>query len=113
MQVNLITTDEAKQLGIAHSILLNEGHGAFGEPDNSYEYIVFINNKTERLSSNNTDLILYTGKSPNREVLQVIREYHCSDKLLEVMIPEALAQRKKDRQRKLDELIKEVENDNK
>jgi len=111
MQIQIVTTDEAKLLGLAHSIMTEEGHGAFGEPDNSYANVVYLDNKQIRLSDD--DLVMYMGEQPNREIIQVLSEWNCSDKLLSIMNPEALTKRKKDRQRKLLALQKEIENDNK
>lgn len=109
MKIELVTFDEAKKLGLIHNILLHEGHGAFGEPDNTYEDIVYIGKKIETISHN--DLILFDGKSPNREVLQIISEWNSSDKLLEVINPKALSKRKKEKYEKYLKLKMEIESD--
>jgi hypothetical protein len=109
MKVELVTAKEAKNLGLVHSRLLHEGHGAFGEPDNSYEYIVHLGKNIVVLSDN--DLIIYKEESPNREVIQVINEWNCSNKLLEIVNPELLIKRKKDKYKMFVELKKEIDAD--
>ena len=104
MKVELVSVDEARQIGLTTSRLLNRGHGAFGEPENTYERIAYVGEKVERLSDN--DLILFSGESPNREVLQIISEYQCSDKLLEIFNPKILEKNKKERYKKYLELKK-------
>jgi hypothetical protein len=107
MKIEIVTADEARQIGLTSSRLVSRGHGAFGEPENTYERVVWVSNKMVRLS--NDDLILFTGESPNREVLQIISKYQCSDKLLEIFNPKALEENKKERYKKYLELKKEFE----
>jgi hypothetical protein len=57
------------------------------------------------------DLIVYSGKSPNREVLQVISGYVCSDFLMGRMNPGTLDKRKEEKYRKFLELRADVMND--
>jgi len=109
MKIELVTVEEGITIGIVTSRLLNEGHGAFGESDNSYESIVHVGGKVERLSDD--DLILLRGESPNREVIQVISEWECSDKLLDVVNPKALNKRKKEKYKRYIELKMEIESD--
>lgn len=107
MKIELVTGKEAKKLGFTHSRLLSEGHGAFGESENTYDDIVYVDNKVVRISDN--DLILFRGK--NRKVIQVISEWNCSDEILEIMNPEALIKRKKEKYVKYLELKKEIHSD--
>jgi len=107
MKIEIVSVDEARQIGLTNSRLLHEGHGCWGESDNTYERVVYIGGKTQRLSD--SDLILFTGKSPDREVLQIISKYQCSDKLLEIFNPKALEENKNDRYKKYLELKKEFE----
>lgn len=109
MKTELVTATEAKNLGLTKSRLLHEGHGAFGEPDNSYEDVIYIGKKAERLSD--SDLVLFIGDSPNREVLQIISEWNSSDKILEVISPEALIKRKKEKYKRFVELKNEIDAD--
>ena len=107
MKVELVTLDDAKNLGLVVSRLLHEGHGAFGEADNSYEYVVCVGHKTIRVSDD--DFILFTGKTPNREVIQVINMWQCSDKFLEILNPKLLLKRKKEKFEQYLKLKKEIE----
>lgn len=105
MKAELLTASEAERLGLTHSRLLSEGHGAFGEPDNSYEEVVYIGSETERLSESSV-IITVDGK-----VIQVISEWTCSDKLLEILNPKVLEERKKKKYKKYLDLKKEIESD--
>jgi hypothetical protein len=107
MKIEIVTKYKAESLGITHSRLLHEGHGCWGESDNTYEDVVYVGKKVVRLSD--TDLIIFTGESPNREVLQIISEYQCSDKLLEMFHPKIVKKNKKERYKKYLELKKEFE----
>ena len=109
MKIELVTAEEAEHMGLTNSRLLHEGHGAFGESDNSYEQVIHIGKKLKRLSDD--DLVLFQGESPNREVLQIISEWECSDKILEIINPEALIKRKKEKYKRYIELKKEIEAD--
>lgn len=109
MKVELVTAHEAERLGLTRSRLFSEGHGAFGEPDNSYVQIVYVGKKEHRLSDN--DIILFSGESPNIKVLQVISEWESSDKLLDIMNPKALRERKKKKYETYLKLKKEIESD--
>jgi hypothetical protein len=109
MKTELITVDEARHIGLAKSRLLHEGHGAFGEPDNSYEYVVRLDGKAQRLSDD--DLILIHGESPNREVIQIISKWCCSDKIHELLNPKALKERKKEKYEQYLKLKEEIENE--
>ena len=109
MKIELITAEEAKRIGLTYSKLLHEGHGAFGEPDNSFEDVVYIGQKTERLSEN--DFVLFCENFQRREVIQIINEWNSSDKLLEVIKPEALIERKKKKYKEYLKLKKEIETD--
>lgn len=42
MITELLTIKEATSRGLTHGMLVQEGHGAFGESDNSYNEIVYI-----------------------------------------------------------------------
>ena len=107
MKTELVTVKEAIELGLTQCRLLHEGHGAFGEPDNTYINVVFIDNKVDSLSDN--DLILFRENSFKKEIIQIISEWNCSDKLLEIMNPKAFDKRKKDKYEKYIELKKEIE----
>lgn len=109
IQIQLVTAKEAIKSGLTHSKLLREGHGAFGEPENSYEDIVYVGKKAISLSKD--DLVLYRDREKDREVLEVLSEWDCSDKLLEIMNPELLARRKKSKYDRYLELKKEIESD--
>ena len=109
MKIYIVTASEANLIGLSKSKLIHEGYGAFGERDNSYEQVVHMGNSLVRLSDN--DLVLYTGESPNREVLQVISEWNTSDRLLEIMNPDALENRKKERYKRYLDLKKEIQAD--
>ena len=56
MNIQIVTVQEGIKLGIVHSRLYKEGHGAFGEPDNSYEDYVVTDKKTQVVRDN--DFIL-------------------------------------------------------
>lgn len=107
MKVELVTKNEAENLGLIKSRLLHEGYGCWGEPDNSYEDVIYIGNKVVRLSDG--DLVLFQGESPNREVIQIISEWECSDKILELINPKGLKKRNEERKQKYIELKKEFE----
>lgn len=109
MKTELVTVNEAENLGLVHNRLLHRGHGAFGESDNSYERVCRIGKEEVRLSDD--DLILFIGESPNREILQAISAWNCSDKLLEVFNPTALKKRKAGRLEQYLKLKKEIESD--
>lgn len=109
MKIEIVTAHEAERLGLTHSKLFREGHGAFGEPDNSYIDVVYIGGKEERLFDG--DLIIFKVEPPNREVIQVISRYYCSDKMLEIFNQKALEKRKKDRYDEYIKLKKEIEAD--
>lgn len=108
MKVEIVTANEAERLGLTHSRLLYEGHDCWGKSENSYEDIVYVGKEPERISDD--DLIVFIGESPNREIIQVISKWECSDKLLEIMNPEELIKRKKEKHEKYVELKKEFEN---
>ena len=109
MKIELVTAVEAYNLGVTKSRLLDEGHGAFGEAENSYEDVIFIGNKVERLSDN--DLVLLEGEYPNIKAIQIISAYQSSDKLLEIMLPKELIKRKKEKYKRFVELKKEIDSD--
>lgn len=109
MKVELVTVDEATELGLVHSKLSSEGHGAFGENENSYVDVVFVGEEMETLSED--DLILFKGESPNREVIQVISEWNSSDKILEILNPKGLEKRKEKKYKNYLKLKKEIESD--
>ena len=109
MKIELVTADEAIYIGLTISRLFKEGHGAFGEPDNSYENIVYVGKESICLSDN--DLILFQGESPNREVIQVIKEWDCSDRLLEIINPTLLKNRKENKYKRYLNLKEEIETD--
>lgn len=108
MKVELMTVGEAKDLGLVQSRLSHEGHGAFGEPDNSYEYYVWVGKKIETLW-NNDDIIIFKEKT--REVLQILSQSDCSDRLLEVINFKALEGRKTDKYKRFLELSDEIKKD--
>lgn len=109
MKTEIVTSYEAKRLGLSSSRLFKEGHGAFGESDNSYEDVVSVGGRTVRVSDN--DLILYTGESPNRRVLQVLSDWQASDELLSILNPDLLIKRKEKKYQQFLELKKEIESD--
>jgi hypothetical protein len=109
MKIEIVTVPEAKKLGLVHSRLSHTGHGAFGEPENSYEDVVYVGKKWVGISDN--DLIIFQGESPNREVIQILSEWNCSDILLELMNVTALTRRKKEKYKRYIELKKEIESD--
>lgn len=109
MKTELVTLHEAEMLGLTRSRLLHEGHGAFGERDDSYEQIVYVGNKVQRLSDN--DLILFREESGNKEVIQVISDWNSSDVLLGLMNPDALSKRKIEKYQRYVDLKNEIESD--
>jgi|GEM_PF-2977031 len=109
MKAQIITKKEAKTLGLIHSRILTNGHGAFGESDNSYEDFVFIDKIKRRISED--DLIIFIGESPNREIIQVISNYDSSDKILELLNPELLTKRRLEKYERFLKLKKEIESD--
>lgn len=112
MKVEIVTAQEAERLGLTHSILTERGHGAFGEPDNSYANVVYVGDKQTRLFDDSLVIFIkYKSKFDNRKVIQVISEYNCSDKLLEILNPEALIERKNDKYDNYIELKREIESD--
>jgi hypothetical protein len=106
MEIKLVTAKEAAKLQITHDVLISEGHGAFGEPDNSYADAVFVGEKQVTLHGN--EIVLYLEEQGRRTVLQVIRDYECSDKLLSIFAPELLEKRMQERYKRYWELQKEL-----
>lgn len=108
MKIELITTNEAYLLRfLIHSELFKEGHGAFGEADNSYRDFIYIGNIKHYISE--TDFILYDPEY--KCAIQVISNYNASDKCLELMNPKELIERKNKKYERFLEFKKEIESD--
>ena len=109
MEIEIITANDAIRRGITKSRLLSYGHGAFGEPDNTYETIVYIGNEISTLSLN--DLVLVKSEESKSEVIQILNDWQCSDRLLEILNPSSLEKRKNKRYDEYLKLKKEIMSD--
>ena len=98
MKVELLSYKEAKQLGLLESRLISEGHGAFGEPENSYGSCVNIGD--QKIDVYEDNFIIYQlkdDKPSKRSALQVIGGFSgISDLMWELFNPKKLEERRKD-----------------
>ena len=106
MNCKLLTYKEIRATNLCFSEIRETNHGAFGEPENTYNYFVEVGGIKQRIY--NSDLILISEINSNTEVLMVISQYKQSDRLLELFNPEKFSEIIKNKEAELTKLNEEI-----